>query len=179
VSERGPADRAGIEPGDVILEYNGKTIRNRDDLVSLVTATKPGTAVPVKILRDRRERTLSLTVDELDLEAEANRRAQNNQSNESEGFGITLGNLTPEQARRLSLPRDLEGAVVTDVDPNGAAAQARQPLAAGDVILQVNRQDVHNAVEASRALQAVERGRSAGLLIWRNGLRIFLTIRKQ
>ena len=179
VSEHGPADKAGMEPGDVILEYNGKTVKNRDDLVALVTATKPGTTVPVKVLRDRRERTLNLTVDELDLEAEANRRAQNNQSNESAGFGITLGNLSPEQVRRLNLPRDVEGAVVTDIDPNGAAAQARQPLAAGDVILQVNRQEVHNAVEASRVLQAIERGHSASLLIWRNGQRIFLTIRKE
>ena len=179
VAEHGPADRAGMEPGDVVLEFNGKAVRNRDDLVSLVTATKPGTTVPVKVLRDRRERTVNLTVDELDLEAEATRRAQNDQPNQSTGFGITVGNLSPEQARRLNIPRDVEGAVVTDIDPDGAAAHARQPLAAGDVILQVNRQDVHNAAEASRALQAVERGRSAALLIWRNGQRIFLTIRKE
>lgn len=179
VAEHGPADRAGIEPGDVVLEFNGKTVKNRDELVALVTATKPGTTVPVKVLRDRRERTVNLTLDELDLEAEATRRTQNEQPNQSAGFGITVGNLSPEQARRLNIPRDVEGAVVTDIDPNGAAAHARQPLAVGDVILQVNRQEVRNAAEASRALQAVERGRSAALLIWRNGMRIFLTIRKE
>jgi len=179
VAERGPADRAGIQPGDVVVEYNGKSVKNRDELVSLVTATRPGTTVPVKVLRDRKERTLNLTVDELDLDREATRQAQNNQSDANAGFGLTLGNLTPDTARRMNIPSDVQGAVVTDVNPDGAAAQARQPLAVGDVILQVNRQDVQNAAEASRALQAVERGRSAMLLIWRNGLRVFLTIRKE
>lgn len=178
VAEHGPADRAGVEPGDIVLEFNGKTVKNRDDLVALVTATRPGTTVPVKVLRDHKERTLNLTIDELDLNKEADRQAQNDQRDESAGFGITLGNLTAEQTRRLNIPRDVEGAVVTDIDPGGAAAQARQPLAVGDVILQVNRQDVHSAAEASRALQAVQRGRSAMLLIWRGGQRIFLTIRK-
>ena len=178
VAEHGPADKAGVEPGDIVLEFNGKAVKNRDDLVALVTATRPGTTVPVKVLRDHKERTLNITIDELDLDKEADRSAQNDQRDESAGFGITLGNLTADQTRRLNIPRDVQGAVVTDVDPDGAAAQARQPLAAGDVILQVNRQDVHNAAEASRALQAVPRGRSAMLLIWRGGQRIFLTIRK-
>jgi serine protease Do len=179
VAEHGPAEKAGVEPGDVVLEFNGKPVKNRDDLVQAVTLTKPGTTVPIRVLRDRRERTLNITVDELNLEAEANRQSQSNQPDESAGFGLTLGNLTPETSRRLNIPRDVEGAVVTDIDPDGAAARARQPIAVGDVILQVNRQDVHNATEASRALQAVERGRSAMVLVWRGGQRVFLTIRKE
>jgi serine protease Do len=178
VAERGPADTAGVEPGDVMLEFNGKTVKNRDDLVAFVTSTKPGTTVPVKVLRDHKERTLNITIDELDLDRQPSRQTRNDQRDESAGFGITLGNLTPDQTRRLNIPRDLEGALVTDVDPDGPAAQARQPLSAGDVILQVNRQDVRSASEASRLLQAVPAGRSAMLLIWRGGQRIFMTIPK-
>jgi serine protease Do len=62
--------QAGMEPGDVILTYNGKAVKNSNDLVSMVTATRPGTAVPVRIMRDGKEQTLTVTVDELDLEAE-------------------------------------------------------------------------------------------------------------
>src|SRR6185503_12630097 len=75
------AAKAGLEPGDVITSYNGKPIRNRDELVAMVTATKPGTTVPVAIVRDKQQRTVSVTVDELDLEAEATLRADNQNQN--------------------------------------------------------------------------------------------------
>ena len=52
-----PAAKAGIEPGDIILEFNGKAVKNRDELVATVVATKPGSTVPVKILRDKQEKT--------------------------------------------------------------------------------------------------------------------------
>src|SRR5688572_2790766 len=99
VAPGGAADKAGLEPGDVIVSYNGKPIRNRDELVAMVTATKPGTTVPVAIVRDRQPRTVSVTVDELDLDAEATLRAENNQNRggrdaappePSAGFGMTL-----------------------------------------------------------------------------------------
>src|SRR5687767_13027341 len=85
----GAAAKAGLEPGDVIVGYNGKPIRNRDELVALVTATKPGTTVPLRVVRDRQERTISVTVEELDLETEAtalrsdNRGGNNNAPEET------------------------------------------------------------------------------------------------
>ena len=178
VDQQGPAVKAGIEPGDVIVEFNGKPVASRDELVREVVMTRPGTTVPVKVLRDRRERTLNVTVAELDLEAESTRQAQSARPNpsESEAFGITLDDLTADAARRLGIPRDVEGALVTDVDPSGPAGRA---LAAGDVILQINRQPVTSAAAAGRALQAIPQGRSAMLLVWRDGKQIFLTIRKE
>src|SRR5687767_2921432 len=70
------AEKAGLELGDVIIAYNGKPIRNRDELVAMVTATKPGSSVPVVIVRDRAQRTVTVTVEELDLQAEANANRQ-------------------------------------------------------------------------------------------------------
>src|SRR5262249_51632024 len=72
VAPGGAAAKGGIEPGDVIVQYNGRPIANRDELVKMVVATKPGTSVPVKVIRDKREKTLNITVDELDLEGEQN-----------------------------------------------------------------------------------------------------------
>jgi len=173
----GPAAAAGVEPGDVILEFNGTPIEGRDNLVDEVVATQPGTTVPMVVLRAGEERTLQITVEELDLETENAPRAQNNVvPSESEGFGITLGNLTPDAARRLGTPSDVTGALVTDVDPSGPAAQLLTP---GDIILEVNRQAVSSALEASQALQAIPSGRSAQLLIWRQNDRVFLTVPKQ
>jgi serine protease Do len=75
------------------------------------------------------------------------------------------------------MPDGSTGAVVSDVDPGGAAARAG--LQAGDVILEVNRQQVSGAAQASRELQRVESGRAAFFLIWRRGQEIFITARKE
>src|SRR5436190_2433445 len=72
VAPNTPAKRAGLNAGDVIVEYNGRPVTDSDSLVSMVVATKPGTTVPVTIYRDNQRQTISITPDELDLEAEAN-----------------------------------------------------------------------------------------------------------
>ena len=179
----GAAARAGVEPGDVIVSYNGKPIRNRDELVAMVTATKPGTTVPVRVIRDRQERTISVTVEELDLETEtATRRADNGGSDNAPeetttGFGITLGNITPEVVQRLRLDRDIEGAVVTDVEPGSPAARAG--LAVGDVILRVGRETVETAAEAGRELGRIPSRGTAFLRVLRNGQETFVSVTKE
>jgi serine protease Do len=110
-----PAEKAGIEPGDVILEFNGKPVKNTDELVGTVVRTKPGTTVPVKILRDKQERTVNVTVDELDLDTEGSQtrttRETSNEPDEQEAekFGLTMSALTPETAQRLRAPSDAQG----------------------------------------------------------------------
>jgi serine protease Do len=180
----GAAAKAGLEPGDVIVGYNGKPIRNRDELVSMVTATKPGTTVPVRIVRDRQERTISVTVEELDLETEANALRSDNrgggappQEETTSGFGVTLGNLTPQVAQQLRLDRGVQGAVVTDVEQGSPAARAG--LAPGDVIVRVGRETVQSAAEASRALGAIPSGGTAFLRILRSGQETFVAVTKE
>jgi serine protease Do len=184
VAPGGAAGRAGIEPGDVIIGFNGKPIRNRDELVSMVTATKPGTTVPLRVVRDRQERTISVTVEELDLDSEAtalrsdNRGGGNNAPQEtSTGFGLTLGNITPQMAQQFRLERGTEGAVVTSVEQGSPAARAG--LAAGDVIIRVGRESVGSAADASRALGAVPAGGTAFLRILRNGQETFVAVTKE
>jgi serine protease Do len=148
-----------------------------------VIATKPGTSVPIKVLRNKQEKTLNVTVEELDLEAEQGqaRRSQNGpEENEqaeqgSSGFGLTLQNLTPSIARRLQIPSGKSGALISDVDPNGPSAAA---LRAGDVILSVNRQPVTNAADAGRELQKIPSGHIAQILVWRGESEVFVTVKK-
>jgi serine protease Do len=181
VHSGGAAEKAGLEPGDVIVEFNGRPVATTDQLVGMVTATKPGTSVPIKVMRDRRERTLSITVDELDLAAEQQSRAPRGGDRQqpdvqgSESFGLSLQNLSPQRARQLELPSGQTGALVTEVDPDGPSAGALRP---GDVILSVNRQRVSNAAEAARELQQVATGRIAQILVWRDGGQVFVTVRK-
>ena len=181
VSKDGPAAKAGVEPGDVIIEVNGRPIPDRDELIRIVSATKPGTTIPLKLVRDRKERTLNVTVEELDLDAESasSRETEGGAEEASSGFGLTLTNVTPSISRQLRLPANTQGAVITDVEPGSAAETAG--LSQGDVILKVNGQSVANASEANRLLGAVKSGDRARLLIWktRQSQEQFLTLKKE
>ena len=178
-----PAQKAGIEPGDIILEFNGKPVRNTDELVNTVVRTKPGTTVPVKVLRDKQERTLSVTVDELDLDNEGTRaRTTRETSSEpaeesAEKFGITITQLTPEQAQRLRAPADTQGVVVSEVEPGSPAFRAG--LVPSDIITRINRQPVRTPQEAGRVLAAVPSGSTAFILALRRGQEQFFTVRKE
>ena len=182
VGRNQPAEKAGIEPGDIILEFNGKPVKNRDELVSTVVATKPGSTVPVKILRDKAERTLSITVAELNLEEESGRAAETRETTDpveesSAGFGVTLSALTAETARRLRAPEDAEGVLISDVEQGSPGFRAG--LQRGDILIRVNRQPVRTPQEASRALGQIRSGSTAFLLVLRQGQEQFFTVRKE
>ena len=178
-----PAAKAGIEPGDIILEFDGKAVKNTDELVGTVVRTKPGTTVPVKILRDKQERTVNVTVDELDLDNEGARtRSTRETSNEpdeeeAEKFGLTMSALTPDTAQRLRAPSDAQGVVITEVEQGSPAFRAG--LVSGDIITRINRQPVRSPQEASRALGAVPSGSTAFILVLRRGQEQFFTVRKE
>ena len=180
VTPGGAAAKAGLQPGDVIVEYNGRPVPNRDELVKMVVSTKPGTTVPLKVLRNKQEKTLSVTVEELDLATETGQTSRNDSNEQPQeeagtGFGLTLSNLTPSLARRLQLPSGQTGALVTDVDPNGPAAGILRPT---DVIVAVNRTPVTNAAEAGRELAKVDSGHIAQILVYRGNGEIFVTVKK-
>ena len=180
VAPGGAAAQAGIEPGDVIIEFNDREVANTSELVKMVTATRPGTSVPVRLMRDQREQALNITIEELDLEAEQGQQSRRSQPNVpetqgSDSFGLTLSTVTPPQARQLQLPTGTVGALVLDVDPNGPSAGILRPR---DVILEVNGRQVSTAGDAARELQQVASGRIARLLLWRGDTEVFVTVRK-
>jgi serine protease Do len=190
VEEGGPAAKAGIEIGDVILSWNGKPVKDSDELVGMVVRTKPGTAVPVRVMRDKKERSLTVTVVELDLDEESGRnpreRATERSSVEPEqnkGFGMTIENVTAELTRQLRLQDNVRGAVITDIDQGSPAA--RQGLRPGDIIYRVGSTPVTSAMEAQRELNRIPAGGTALLRIIRRDQtspkgyqELFLTVTK-
>jgi serine protease Do len=182
VTPNGPAEKAGVKPGDVVTEFNGRPVGNTTDLQKMVSASKPGTSVALKVMRNGKEQTLHATVEELDLDAERGQRQSRNnappapEEQGQDSFGLTLSNVTPQTARRLQMPSGESGALVTEVDPDGPSAGA---LRQGDVILSVNGQKISSASEAGRELQKVASGRIARVLIWRGDSEVFVTVRKE
>ena len=179
VDPNGPGGKGGLQPGDVIIEFNNRPVKSNNDLVSIVVATTPDTTVPVKVIRDKEAVTLQITVEELSLEEESRQTAQNNEEQEqtSAGFGISLRNITPQIARQLGLSNDVTGAVIVNVVAGSPAARAG--LSQGDVVLEVNRNPVRNSTEVSQALNSVPSGGVAFMLILRNGQEVFVTVTKQ
>ena len=176
VTQGGPAEAADMRPGDVIMSYDGDPVEDTSDLQAKVVDTRPGTAVPIEVLRDGESVTLRVTIGELDLEAES-RSVMGAAEEVTEGFGMTLQDLTPQTAEGLRVPGGTTGAVVVDVERGSSAESSGvQP---GDVIVRVNRVEVTTAVEATRQLNAVESGRAAFLLVQRGETRVFLQMLKE
>ncbi len=185
VNPNGPADKAGIEPGDVVVDYNGKSVKDSDSLVSMVVNTKPGTSVPVAVYRNNQKKTMNVTIEELDLDAEQSRQARRTSGGATPeatqppatSLGMTLDPITPDLARQIDLPANTGGAIVRDVDRNSPAANAG--VVPNDVIVEVNRHKVSNVSQVTRELANVQAGQAAFLLVWRDGSTLFMTMTKR
>src|SRR5262249_31984584 len=178
VEHDSPAERAGLRPGDVIVAYNGKPISDANQLTTMVAETPAGTRVPISFYRDGKEQTATATIEELQLEERDDWEVRGTSGTAaSTGFGLSLIDLTPDIARQLRLPPGTNGALVENVEPFTAAAEAG--IQRGDVILEVNRQPVHSARDAARELARVKSGHPAFLLISRRGNQVFIEMRKE
>jgi serine protease Do len=178
-----PADKAGLLPGDVITEFNGKPVTDNEALVALVVATKPGTTVPLTVYRGKQRKSINITIGELDLEAEQGQTARPDVDTEptSTGFGMTIEPVTPDIARELKLPSGQNGVLVSDVSRGSPASNAG--VTPGDIILSVNRNPVSSVSQVTRELESAPQGSTVFLVVWRvsrtGGQETFLTLRKR
>ncbi len=172
VDAGGPADRAGIRPGDILTAVNGQRVDNANGLRNRIAATPPGTEITLTLLRDNREQQVHARLAELSADKESTTPG-GGISGHREQLGVTVEPLTPERATQLGLHRAIQGVVITDVDPSGAAAEAG--IQVDDVITEVNHQTVKSASDVSAALQR-SGSRPALLLVNRDGRSLFLAV---
>jgi len=171
----GPAEKAGLKTGDVILQLNGKDADDANELRNHVAAEAPGTEVTLTILRNGsrqqvRVRLATLTPDTADTPQEQD---QGGAGQGAEKLGITVVPLSPSVLQQLGLRRGTEGVAIDQVDPDGPAAQAG--LRTGDVIQEVNRQPVRSPADLRSALQR-SAGRPPVLLVNRGGRTVFVAV---
>ncbi|MDQ2746828.1 MAG: Do family serine endopeptidase [Acidobacteriota bacterium] len=176
------AEKAGIKRGDIVLAINGDAIEDSNVLRNKVAQAQPGSEIKIKIQRDGKEQEVSATLDEFSVDgAKPDDKSGNDNNNQNGGkqsdggkLGLNLQPLTPQISRQLELPADTTGLVVTEVDPNGAAAA--QGINRGDVIMEINRQPVTSLEEVKAALDK-SGDKPILLLISRKGQTIYLTVK--
>jgi serine protease Do len=171
VTPGSPADKAGVQRGDVVTELDGVPVTDSNNLRNHVARTQPGRTVRLKVLRDGQEHQLTAKLSEL---AVASKDGAEPAPGGAEGgaFGLSVQPLTPELAERLGVS-GAAGVAVTAVDPSGAAASAG--IRQGDVIEEVNRKPVRTAGELRSALTA-SGTRPALVLVNRRGDSLYLTL---
>ncbi len=164
----GPAEKAGIKRGDVIIEFNGKVVRDYHELPRMVASVPPGEKVTFKISREGKEETITAVIAELKEEETAVQPTEEIQKQ----LGVSLQAVTPEIAVELGMKKP-EGVVVTNVEPGGAAAESG--IQRGDVILEVDRRPVNSVREFNEAVRKADR--TLLLLLYRNGATFYVSIK--
>ncbi len=172
VTKDGPAAKAGIRSGDVIVSYDGKDVKDQHDLPSMVAATSPGKKVDIKVYRDGKELTIPVTIAEM----EGTKSERASASDLSKGLGLTVQDLTPAMAQRLGI-KDVKGVIVTSVDGGSPADEAG--FQEGDVVLRINQQPVPNTVEFSRLMKKFKSDKVVLFLVQRSEGRLFLAVKNK
>jgi serine protease Do len=168
-----PAGKAGLQPGDVIVDVNGQHIGNNRELAIDVSQLPPGTHAKLDILRNGKPQTIEVVIGTLPNEGAA--RGSVASPDDTRGLGVALSPLTPQLRQQLDLNDSARGAVISQVQPGSAADQAG--LQAGDLIVGVGDKAVNNTGEASRAIrQSLKDSQAVALRIVRNGESLFVAI---
>jgi len=166
VSPGSGADKAGVQPGDVILSYNGQPLQQAADLPPLVGMTKPGSTVPMEILRDGKKQSLKVTISEAERDGNAVGSAVAGSAPSRTGsaaLGLTVESMDNDTRTQLGLKAG-QGVVVSDIT-GPVAGQAG--LRAGDVILMVNQKRVGSVADFREATKDVKAGSTVLLLVRR------------
>jgi len=172
VTPGGPASKAGIARGDVIVRWGDRRVQHSRELPLMVALTPPGTRVPVAVVREGRERTVDVTVDRMPAEERRESRAPS-RGGSLEAWGLAVAALGRDDARRLGV-KPGSGVIVTDVAEGSPADEAG--VEPGDVVVEANRRAVRSPADLGRALAASPR--RALLLVRRNEASVFIEIER-
>jgi serine protease Do len=149
VSANSPAQKSGLENGDIILELNGKPLEGANQLRMTISMMSPGTAVHLKVWRNGADRDFTVTLGELPVEQASVEK--DSDGTKSELSGISVQDLDARTARQLGVPANTAGVVITGINPSSPAADSG--LQRGDVIQEVNRKPVHNTADFEAAMR--------------------------
>jgi serine protease Do len=176
VEEGTPAAEAGMKPGDLIVEFNGKKVIDHRQLRLMVSQTPPNAKANFKVLRNGKTKNFQVTLAELPNEKTLSgllRRGQPDDTPNETLEGVEVGDLDNRSRRQFNIPPRIRGALVTNVDPSSTAAEAG--LRAGDVIVEIEKKTVSNADDAVE-LSNKFKGKKILLRVWSRGSERWLLV---
>lgn len=168
----GPAESAGFEPGDVIIEFAGQPVDSSADLPHVVGLLRPGTEVDALIVREGKRRTISVTVGGLDADDDLASAANGSASGDEDKLGMLCENAAPDVLERWGLSG---GVLVRNVEPGSPAADAG--IRAGDVITMVASQPVQDLDTLRDVTSSLRAGASVPVRLIRRGAPLFIGLR--
>src|SRR6185437_5317032 len=166
VVPNGPAAKAGLQDGDVVIEFNKHPVTDSRHLQLEVAETAPGKTVPVEILRDGSKKTLDVKVKQLPGDEKLASADQQNDNDTGTLNGVEVADLDQQAHEQFNIPNNVKGAVVTQVDPGSASAEAG--LKPGDVIQEIDRKPVKDADDAVKLTENSDTKRTL-VRVWDNG----------
>ena len=169
VEPRGPADKAGLQPGDVILSFNGKAVQNANELPRVVAATKPGTTVTLEIWRGSAKRQLTATLGEFESETVAQQQSPGTRKS-SNRLGLVVRELAPAQRKALGIEYGLIVESITNPSPSTQVQR-------GDIIIAVNNVYFKSVDEFNRIVQQQAAGAIVALLVRRGDAALYIPVR--
>jgi len=169
VTEGSPAAKAGLKRGDVVKGFDGHEVENAHTLSRLVAATQPNSKAKVDVIRDGKEKTIEVTIGTMPQKMETQLPET------ATAWGLTVQDITPELAQQLGLNPDEKGVVISGVSPGSPAEEAG--LRTGDVVKEVNRQEIHNLNDYNQAIEKAKQDKSLLLVIKRDGSTHFVVLK--
>ena len=167
-SSSGPGGKAGIQPGDIIVRFNGKDVERSSDLPPMVGLVRPGTTVPVDVVRQGDRLTIDVTIEQL---PEANQVAQAMSSQPK----AILGMIVDDVPESLQSENNLQGGILVKEVGDDPALSAG--LRAGDIITQVGGREISEVSDLQNMLDSLPTDRPIPVLVVRGGNSTFLTLR--
>jgi serine protease Do len=169
VAKDGPAEKAGLQRGDIVVAFNGHPVREEHELPAMVAETSVGTKVPLDILRNGKKMTLEVKIGELKEQQVASAKSEEGGGN----WGMAVRDITPDIAQQLHLQRD-KGVVIQRVAPDSPAAEAG--LQQGDIVLEVNRKKVDDVKQFLADAEDAKKTKKPALLLVQRGNSTLYTV---
>jgi serine protease Do len=168
VEEKGPAKPAGIEPGDVVIKFDGKDIKEPKDLSRVVADTAVGKSVDVVIIRKGAEETKQVTLGRLEdgekaVQASVKPTEPQEKPATQKALGLDLAGLSKDLRSRYKIKDSVKGVVITNVDASSDAAEKR--LSAGEVIVEVAQEAVTNAADVKKRVDQLKKDGKKSILL--------------
>ncbi len=162
VVEGGPADKAGIKNGDVIISFDGKSIKDFNELPLTVATTAIGKKCELVAIRDGKEKKFSVVLEEMKDES-----TKVTVKSESSPLGITVESLTNEKTRQYNLPDGAQGVLVSEISPDSPAGD--KGVKVGDLIVEINRKKIKNVSDYEKITSKLKKGDNVMLFVRRGG----------